>query len=82
MTTSQRLAAMFEADRNDPGWDRKFPAYSFVHSEIGAQPWHPPAEQVWLRQGTPEDYDDPERVAEVWQILTDLHADYRRSRDG
>lgn len=72
---SEKLAALFEADRDAPDHAERFPSYGFVHSEIGCKPWHPPAERVWQSQG--EDYDSTRRVAEVWEILQSLFSDYR-----
>ena len=76
MTTSEKLAAIFEADRDAADYGERFPMYGFVHSEIGCKPWQPPAEDVWRTQGTPASYDDPQSVAEVWSLLSELHADY------
>lgn len=81
MTTTAKLVAMFEADRTDPDYFERFPMYKYVHSEAGGRPWWPPLEQVWQRQGKPMDYDDAAMVAEVWAILSDLHADYLAAVD-
>ena len=80
--TADRLVEMFEADRDDPGYLKRFAMYGFVHSEIGGKPWHPPAELVWQSQGAPQPYDDPEMVAEVWALLKDLHTDYQHATGG
>jgi len=75
-----RLHEMFEADRTAPDWDNRFPAYSYVHSEIGGKPWWPPLEEVWRMQGEPAPYDDPEHAREAWALLSDLFEDYMQSR--
>lgn len=76
MTTANKLKEMFKADRDSENYFQQFPAYEFVHAEIGAKPWHPPAEQVWQRQGKPTSWDDVTHTEECWSILCDLYGDY------
>ena len=79
---TERLAAMFEADRSAEDYPERFPIYSHVHSEIGCKPWHPPAEEVWRNQGQPQSGDDQEAVEQVWALLKDLHTDYQHATGG
>jgi hypothetical protein len=70
------LAAMFQADRDDPGFFDQFPLYGDTDDAIGGPPWWPPVSEVWQRQGQPHPYDDPDRVAEVWRRLQELYASW------
>jgi hypothetical protein len=84
MNAARRLAAMFEADRDDPDWFERFPAYQ-IHAEIGAKPWWPPLSQVWLHQGVPPGDDDGTASYRAWpaawELLQGLYADYLSAKE-